>query len=270
MVDRGPGKIGVLRPMAPPSRPSYQDLPNLKGKRPVREEINQWQDRLAGFVDRPALVDYAQKYAEHFVMERDDGIIEVRMHSAGGPAIYSLGLHNAWGQAWQEVGNDPCNEVVIFSGTGDAWIGGADPASFAQPFHEWSGDQAYELHYDGMKVVENLVTGIDVPTIGVVNGPGSTPSWHCSATSLWLQKTPSSPTGTSPPVRPRGTVFRWRSRRCLARSVPPTRSIPANGSVQRRRSTSGWSTKCCHVIVCFPGRARSPPRSCRSPGRSAA
>lgn len=147
-------------------------MSDFQGELPVCEEINQWHDRLGGFVDRLALADYAQKYAEHFVMERNDGIIEVRMHSAGGPATYSLGLHNAWGQAWQEVGNDPCNEVVIFSGTGGAWIGGADPASFAQPFHEWSGDQAYELHYDGMKVVENLVMGIDVPTIGVVNGPG--------------------------------------------------------------------------------------------------
>ena len=44
------------------------------------------------------------KYADHFVMERRDGIVELRMHTGGGPGLYSLGKHNAWGQAWQEVG----------------------------------------------------------------------------------------------------------------------------------------------------------------------
>jgi enoyl-CoA hydratase/carnithine racemase len=138
----------------------------------MSKELDAWRNRLGGFVGRPILDEYAAKYSEHFLMERHDGVIEVRMHTKSGPAVYSLGLHNAWGQAWQEVGNDPLNEVVILTGTGDAWLAGIDPASFAQPFHQWPGDTAYELHYDAMKLLENLVFGIDVPTIGVVNGPG--------------------------------------------------------------------------------------------------
>ncbi|MGI5228253.1 enoyl-CoA hydratase/isomerase family protein [Actinoallomurus sp. CA-142502] len=136
------------------------------------KEVDEWHDRLGGFVGRPALDEYADKYSDHFVVERNGGVIELRMHSKGGPAVYSLGLHNAWGQAWQEIGNDPRNEVVILTGTGNAWLAGIDPASFAQPFHEWPGDIAHELYYDGMKLLENLVFGVDVPTIGVVNGPG--------------------------------------------------------------------------------------------------
>src|SRR5690348_317685 len=123
----------------------------------MAEELAEWHDRLGGFVPRPTLEEYAGKYSEHFVMERDGGVIELRMHSGGGPAVYSLGLHNAWGQAWQEVGNDPRNEVVILTGTGNAWMAGVDPASFARPFHEWPGDIAYELYYDAMKLLENLV-----------------------------------------------------------------------------------------------------------------
>ncbi|MGW0809995.1 enoyl-CoA hydratase/isomerase family protein [Nonomuraea sp. NPDC002799] len=138
----------------------------------MSENVNEWHDRLGGFVARPAFQEYARKYSDHFVMERREGIIELRMHTEGGPAVYSLGLHNAWGQAWQEVGNDPENEVLILSGTGDAWMAGVDPASFDRPFPEWSGEVAYELYYDGMKLLENLVFGVDIPTIGVVNGPG--------------------------------------------------------------------------------------------------
>lgn len=136
------------------------------------EELEAWRGRLGGFVGRPRLEEYAEKYAGHFVIERHDGVVELRMHTRGGPAVYSLGLHNAWGQAWQEVGNDPRNEVMIVTGTGNAWLAAVDPASFATPFPEWSGDTAYELHHDAMRVVESLVVGIDIPTIGVVNGPG--------------------------------------------------------------------------------------------------
>jgi enoyl-CoA hydratase/carnithine racemase len=138
----------------------------------MSEQVEAWRARLGGFVPRPTLEEYAAKYGEHFVIERHDGVVELRMHTRGGPAVYSLGLHNAWGQAWQEVGNDFLNEVVILTGTGDAWLAGVDPASFAEPFHQWPGEIAYELHYDGMKLLESLIFGFDVPTIGVVNGPG--------------------------------------------------------------------------------------------------
>lgn len=35
-----------------------------------------------GYVRRPRFEEYAEKYSEHFVMKRRDGIIELRMHTA--------------------------------------------------------------------------------------------------------------------------------------------------------------------------------------------
>jgi enoyl-CoA hydratase/carnithine racemase len=78
-------------------------------------ELENLRARLGGFVRRPVF----EEHAEHFVMERRDGIIQLRMHTDGGPALFGFGMHNAWGQAWQEVGNDPENEVLILTGTGD-------------------------------------------------------------------------------------------------------------------------------------------------------
>jgi hypothetical protein len=49
-----------------------------------------------GFVDGRQLTEYADRYAEHFAIDRDAGILTVRMHTGGGAARFSRGLLNAW------------------------------------------------------------------------------------------------------------------------------------------------------------------------------
>lgn len=123
--------------------------------------------------DQTAQNDAAQnELTEHFALENRDGVLRVRMHTNSGPAVYSLALHRAWGRMWQQVAADPAAEVVIFTGTADAWISGVDPELLTKPFHEWSAAAVNGLHHDRLAMLENLVFGVDVPTIGVVNGPG--------------------------------------------------------------------------------------------------
>ena len=55
---------------------------------------------LTSFVKWPKFEDYKEMFKEHFVMEkRDDGVLLVRMHSKGGPQLWSMELHRAiwWG-----------------------------------------------------------------------------------------------------------------------------------------------------------------------------
>lgn len=138
----------------------------------MSSELNDFHARLGGFVQRPEFDDYAEKYADHFVMERRNGIIQVRMHTGGGPALFGFALHHAWGQVWQEIGNDPRNEVLILTGTGDRWLD-ADPASYAEPPTQWPDGFAYEhAYYDATKLLENLIFAVDIPTIAAINGPG--------------------------------------------------------------------------------------------------
>jgi enoyl-CoA hydratase/carnithine racemase len=127
---------------------------------------------VAGYVSRPELHDYADKYRDHFALHRRGGILEARMHTRGGPAVFSHALHNAWGQLWQEAGNDPANEVLIITGTGDAWIAGIDPSVVDIPLHAMPADSVYEQFYDAHKLIENLIFAVDIPTIAAVNGPG--------------------------------------------------------------------------------------------------
>ncbi|MFF1648798.1 enoyl-CoA hydratase/isomerase family protein [Streptomyces sp. NPDC058240] len=136
------------------------------------DALNDRDRLLGGFVERPPLKRYAAAYAEHFAIHRDSGVVEIRMHSKGGPAVFSRGLLNAWGRVLAEAGADPDNEVLIITGTGRQWMAGIDPRSFAEPLSQWPGDLLYEQYSDGARLLESLVLGIDVPTIGVLNGPG--------------------------------------------------------------------------------------------------
>ncbi|ADP82356.1 enoyl-CoA hydratase/isomerase family protein [Pseudofrankia inefficax] len=142
-------------------------------------ELDEWHAQAGGYVPRPSFEVYAEKYAEYFVMHRRDGILELRMHTDGGPARFDFAVHNAWAQAWQEIGNDPDNEVLIITGTGDRWLGVpdpvvTDPAAAAARLRqgERPRDFAYEhTYYDATKLLENFVFGIEIPTIAAINGP---------------------------------------------------------------------------------------------------
>ena len=126
-----------------------------------------------GFVSRPRFEDYREKYATYFKLERQNGILQVQMHTKGGPVMYGLPIHNAWSQLWLDIGNDPDNEVLIFGGTGDKWIGGFDPDFAAQSLHELPADAFYDQIYsDATKLLEAFIFNIDIPTIACINGPG--------------------------------------------------------------------------------------------------
>lgn len=144
----------------------------MSAKTDERPNAREREQRL-GFVSRPRFEDYQEKYATYFNMERRDGILQVHMHTEGGPVIYGLPIHNAWSQLWLDIGNDPDNEVLIFSGTGDKWIAGFDPEMSKLPFHEMSADVFYDQIYaDATKLLEAFIFNIDIPTISCINGSG--------------------------------------------------------------------------------------------------
>jgi enoyl-CoA hydratase/carnithine racemase len=119
------------------------------------------------------LDEYADRYARNFALSRDQaGVLEIRMHTGGGPALFSRELLMAWGEVLRDAGADPGNEVILLTGTGDAWIAGVDPASFATPPGQWSAAEVYAQFRAGVRLLEALVADVEVPTIGVINGPG--------------------------------------------------------------------------------------------------
>jgi len=116
---------------------------------------------------RPRFEEYREKYADRIEMNRADGVIELRMHTDGGPVVWGLEMHRALSQAWQDVGNDAENELMILTSTDPYWIGVVDEEEEARlPFD-------YDNYYrEATKLVENLIFEVDIPTIAAVNGPG--------------------------------------------------------------------------------------------------
>jgi enoyl-CoA hydratase/carnithine racemase len=129
--------------------------------------------RLGNVVPHRTLDEYRPRFEEHFVLSRDDeGVLVVRVHTGGGPAEWSRGLLNAWNLLLADIGADRDNEVVVITGTGDAWIGGVQPESFNAPPSTWHSDELDEQYNDGVRMLERLVMDLDVPTIAAINGPG--------------------------------------------------------------------------------------------------
>ncbi len=111
--------------------------------------------------------DYFDRYPTiHF--ERDDqGIVLVRLHTAGGPVVYASQNHSDWCGAFHDIGADRANRVVILTGTGDEFIDrfGWDKAVDGPA--DWDS-----IYWEGKRLLRNLLD-IEVPVIGAVNGPAT-------------------------------------------------------------------------------------------------
>lgn len=128
---------------------------------------------LTNFVSSPKFAEYKERFKEHYKLERRaDGVILVQAHTAGGPIQLSVENHRSVGQLFKTIGADPENEVMIFTGTGNEFMMDADPEGFKleeEDLEYWAYEYAYK---DGRINVSSLVNDLEIPTIGVLNGPG--------------------------------------------------------------------------------------------------
>jgi enoyl-CoA hydratase/carnithine racemase len=116
---------------------------------------------------RATFDEYAHRY-RHVRMERRDGILLAQLHTDGGPLVWGDSPHTELGYAFEDIGRDPQNRVVILTGTGDefiaridtSWVGAMNPA-------KWD-----KIYQHGKRLLDNLLD-IEVPVIAVVNGPAT-------------------------------------------------------------------------------------------------
>lgn len=138
----------------------------------MTDALSRRDDRLGNFVRNRSVGAYADRFADHFVLSLDDrGVLTVRMHTDGGPAQWSRGLLNAWNLLLSDISADREVEAIILTGTGQSWIAGIQPESFATPPSSWHSDELDEQFTDSIHLLERL-TQLDVPTIAALNGPG--------------------------------------------------------------------------------------------------
>ena len=108
---------------------------------------------------------YREKY-ENVRMTREDGILEVALHTRGGPLLFNGYVHEALVRAFRDIGDDPENHVVILTGTGEEFCAQISPEGF-----DFFTPTGYDkILREGTKVLENILD-IQVPMIAAVNGP---------------------------------------------------------------------------------------------------
>ncbi|MBW1799409.1 MAG: enoyl-CoA hydratase/isomerase family protein [Deltaproteobacteria bacterium] len=125
------------------------------------------------YIPMPTLEEYSERFKDFFHFKRENGILEVKMHSHGGPAEWSYQMHHALAELWTVIGHDRKNEVLILTSTDPYWINKWDTISFAEVEQSTDNDQRFNVQiYDTLKVVENFVNDLEIPTIAAINGKG--------------------------------------------------------------------------------------------------
>lgn len=128
---------------------------------------------LQKFVPTPQFEEYREAFKDFFTMHRrEDGVLLVQAHTLGGPIQLSVENHRALGQMLKVIGADPENELLILTGSGDEFMMDSDPEGFeleTADMPHWAYEYAYK---DGRINVSSLVNDLEIPTIGIMNGPG--------------------------------------------------------------------------------------------------
>jgi enoyl-CoA hydratase/carnithine racemase len=79
----------------------------------------------------PSFDDYATKY-ETIKLERDEaGILQVTLHTDGGPAVWTSRMHDELAYCFADIATDAENAVVVLTGTSDSFCAEIDFSSFS-------------------------------------------------------------------------------------------------------------------------------------------
>ncbi|MPZ57826.1 MAG: enoyl-CoA hydratase/isomerase family protein [Rhizobiales bacterium] len=118
---------------------------------------------------RTKLDDYANKY-KTIRMRREDGILEMTLHTDGGSLRWGRLPHAELEEAFLNVGRDRDNKVIILTGTGEEFSGPAPDSETNRKLHKMTPDEWGELGWEAKGFHANLLA-IEVPMISAVNGP---------------------------------------------------------------------------------------------------
>lgn len=109
---------------------------------------------------------YFSKYPTIRFERETDGVLTMSLHSQGGPLNFTAADHEAYVDAFYEVGRDRDNTIVILTGAGGDFIPGIDFGSFGDVSDPdvWS-----KVHDEGTQLLENIAN-IRVPMIFALEG----------------------------------------------------------------------------------------------------
>lgn len=125
--------------------------------------------------------DYFDKYSL-IRFKREDGILEMQLHTDGKEMEwdYASRPNAQLEQAFLDIGRDPDNGVVIFTGAGNRFTGPEAPRKSPGSKPQYSG-RPWQTVFDELHHMMNNLLAIPVPMIAAVNGPAMR---HCELPML--------------------------------------------------------------------------------------
>ena len=112
------------------------------------------------------LEEYANRF-QFVKLERDDGILQMTLHSDGDTLQWGSGPHTELPEVFHTVGTDPETKVIIMTGAGDGFTG---PAGSSATVPRRTPEQWDATFWEGKHLLGNLLN-IEVPIIAAINGP---------------------------------------------------------------------------------------------------
>jgi len=116
------------------------------------------------------LADYQDRY-ETLRFTRNDGVLEMQMHSGGGEVQWNVSLtghHNELGLAFADIAKDKENKVVILTGTGGSFVAARDEN---EVIPEENLHDMWDRMMDESRAMLEGLLAVPVPVIAAVNGP---------------------------------------------------------------------------------------------------
>jgi enoyl-CoA hydratase/carnithine racemase len=112
---------------------------------------------------------YFDKY-ENLAFTRDEaGVLVLRFHTKGGPAVFTGQTHTDFTGVLEEMSLDKDNKALVITGTGDTFMDEIDGPSLGEIYKPavWE-----KIRVEGAKVLQRLLD-LPMPVVGVANGPAT-------------------------------------------------------------------------------------------------
>jgi enoyl-CoA hydratase/carnithine racemase len=207
---------------------------------------------------------------ENLAMERTgSGILTVRLHTDGGPIVFTGQTHHDLPRALAEIGEDRENKVMILTGTGAVFMDEIDGASLGEIFKPAEWDKGY---WEGRRVMQRLLE-IEAPIIAAINGPATVHSEYVLLADITIASEDA--TFADKPhmglgIVPGDGLQVIYEENCSASTAPDTSRSPSSSSTHTTPTSSGSSTRSCPRVRSMTERSPSRSSSPASPNSSCA
>lgn len=113
--------------------------------------------------------DYFGKYENLAFARGDDGVLVLRFHTRGGPAVFTGQTHTDFTNVLEEMSLDKDTKALVLTGTGDVFMDQIDGPSLGEIYKPLVWEK---VRVEGAKVLQRLLD-LPFPVVGVANGPAT-------------------------------------------------------------------------------------------------